>query len=144
MEENREQNREAVVQASGVPASAKKKSAMARNVAFALTAIVLLGGVGTSVGMNVVLMDEMRAQKEQSAKMSQFIDDERARQAKEAEQESTYRARQRTCDRDAGAEQRMLYAPRCARKQKCRVRGLCDDVPPACKHGGTGCAYGTE
>ncbi len=90
MEENREQNREAVVQASGVPASAKKKSAMARNVAFALTAIVLLGGVGTSVGMNVVLMDEMRAQKEQSAKMSQFIDDERARQAKEAEQESTY------------------------------------------------------
>ncbi len=90
MEENREQNREAVVQASGVPASAKKKSAMARNVAFALTAIVLLGGVGTSVGMNVVLMDEMRAQKEQSVKMSQFIDDERARQAKEAEQESTY------------------------------------------------------
>ena len=77
MEENREQNREAVVQASGVPAPAKKKSAMARKVAFALTAVVLLGGVGTSVGMNVVLMDEMRAQKEQSVKMSQFIDDER-------------------------------------------------------------------
>ena len=48
---------------------------------------LLVGGVGTSVGMNVQLMNQMNTQ---NAKVSQFIDDERARQAKEAEQESTY------------------------------------------------------
>lgn len=97
MEEKREETREAAEQAADAKASAeplakpaKRKGVLARNVAFALVAAVLLGGVGTSVGMNVVLMDEMQAQKEQSKKMSQFIDDERARQAKEAEQESDY------------------------------------------------------
>ena len=72
------------------PKEKKKKNGLAKHVAFALLALVLLGGVGTSVGMNVVLMDEMNAQKAQGEKMSQFIDDERARQAKEEEQESDY------------------------------------------------------
>lgn len=86
-EQRKELAEEAAKQEQGVKAPEKK--GMAKAVA-ALLAIVLVGGVGTSVGMNAVLMDEMRAQKEQGQKMSQFIDDERARQAKEAEQESTY------------------------------------------------------
>lgn len=93
MEDKKDMAMEAEKRTEGAAASekpAKKKGAVARGVAATLAAVVLIGGVGTSVGMNVVLMDEMRAQKEQGAKMSQFIDDERARQAKEAEQESDY------------------------------------------------------
>lgn len=93
MEERKETTVESEKQTEGLlpPAkSEKKKGNAARGAAAVLVAAVLLGGVGTSVGMNVVLMDEMRAQKEQGAKMSRFIDDERARQAKEAEKESDY------------------------------------------------------
>ena len=57
------------------------------HITAAAVAILLVGGIGTSVGMNVVLMNRMNTQ---NAKVSQFIDDERARQAKEAEQESDY------------------------------------------------------
>lgn len=56
-------------------------------VAACVAAVLLIAGVGTSVGMNVVLMQEMNAQ---NTKVSRFIDDERARQAKESEQENTY------------------------------------------------------
>lgn len=52
-----------------------------------VVAVLLVCGVGISVGMNAALMNQMNAQ---NAKVSQFIDDERARQAKEAEQESSY------------------------------------------------------
>lgn len=65
----------------------KKKNGLARHIAFALALVIIIGGVGTSIGMNLMLRDQMNVQ---YAKVSQFIDDERARQAKEAEQESTY------------------------------------------------------
>lgn len=69
------------------PKDAKKRAKRAGHVIACVAAVLLVGGVGTSVGMNVMLMDQMNTQ---NAKVSQFIDDERARQAKEAEQESTY------------------------------------------------------
>ena len=69
------------------PKDAKKRAKRAGHVIACVAAVLLIGGVGTSVGMNVMLMDQMNTQ---NAKVSQFIDDERARQAKEAEQESTY------------------------------------------------------
>lgn len=74
-------------EAPKAPAPKKRKNGMARHIAFALALVVIIGGVGTSIGMNLMLQDQMNLQ---YAKVSQFIDDERARQAKEAEQESTY------------------------------------------------------
>lgn len=68
----------------------KKKKLWAYGAAAALAAAALLGGVGTLIGMNVRLMKEMRAQEEQGKKVIQFVDDERERQAKEAEQENVY------------------------------------------------------
>ena len=77
MEQNREAAKEAAKQVSGTPPG-KKKSGMAKAVCV-LAVLAFICAVGASVGMNVVLMGEMRAQKEQGAKMSRFIDDERAR-----------------------------------------------------------------
>ena len=71
---------------SGKRASGKKNG-LARHVAFALIAVLLVGGVGTSIGMSAWMMNTQAAQNE---KVSQFIDDERARQAEEAAQENTY------------------------------------------------------
>lgn len=71
---------------SGKRASGKKNG-LARHVAFALIAVLLVGGVGTSIGMSAWMMNTQAAQNE---KVSKFIDDERARQAEEAAQESTY------------------------------------------------------
>ncbi len=88
MEQNGEAAKEAAKQVSGTQPG-KKKSGMAKAVCV-LAVLAFICAVGASVGMNVVLMGEMRAQKEQGAKMSRFIDDERARQAKEAEKESSY------------------------------------------------------
>ena len=67
--------------------TSKKRAKRAGHVIACVVAVLLVGGVGTSVGMNVMFMNEMNTQ---NAKVSKFIDDERARQAKEAEQESTY------------------------------------------------------
>ena len=69
------------------PKASKQRAKSVGHVIACVAAVLLIGGVGTSVGMNVMLMDQMNTQ---NAKVSQFIDDERARQAKEAEQESTY------------------------------------------------------
>ena len=69
------------------PKASKQRAKSVGHVIACVAAVLLVGGVGTSVGMNVMLMDQMNTQ---NAKVSQFIDDERARQAKEAEQESTY------------------------------------------------------
>ena len=71
---------------SGKRASGKKNG-LARHVAYALIAVLLVGGVGTSIGMSAWMMNTQAAQNE---KVSKFIDDERARQAEEAAQESTY------------------------------------------------------
>ena len=71
---------------SGKRASGKKNG-LARHVAFALIAVLLVGGVGTSIGMSAWMMNTQAAQNE---KVSRFIDDERARQAEEAAQENTY------------------------------------------------------
>ena len=65
----------------------KKTNGLVHHIAAALALALIIGGVGTSIGMNVKLMDQMNTQ---NAKVSQFIDDERARQAKEAEQENGY------------------------------------------------------
>ena len=65
----------------------KKSKQRVGHILAGAMAVLLIGGVGASVGLNAVLMNEMNAQ---NAKVSQFIDDERARQAEEAEQESTY------------------------------------------------------
>ena len=65
----------------------KKGVKRAGHIVACAVAVLLVVGVGTSVGMNVMLMNQMNAQ---NTKVSRFIDDERARQAKEAEQESTY------------------------------------------------------
>ena len=65
----------------------KKSKKRVAHVAAGVMAALVVAGVGTSVGMNAVFMNRMNAQ---NAKVSQFIDDERARQAKEAEQENTY------------------------------------------------------
>lgn len=69
------------------PKSAKKGVKRAGHAVACIAAVLLIAGVGTSVGMNVMLMDQMNTQNE---KVSRFIDDERARQAKEAEKESSY------------------------------------------------------
>ena len=50
-------------------------------------ALLTIGGIGACIGSSVVLMDQSN---EQFSKVNQFIDDERARQAKEAEQSNTY------------------------------------------------------
>lgn len=71
---------------SGKRASGKKNG-LARHVAYALIAVLLVGGVGTSIGMSAWMMNTQAAQNE---KVSRFIDDERARQAEEAAQENTY------------------------------------------------------
>ena len=76
----------AVSESAGKRASGKKNG-LARHVAFALVAVLLVGGVGTSIGMSAWMMNTQAAQNE---KVSKYIDDERARQAEEAEQESTY------------------------------------------------------
>ena len=75
-------------QTAGAPPG-KMKSGVAK-AACGLAVAAFIVGVGASLGMNVTLMEQMRVQKEQNAKMGKFIDDERARQAKEAEQESDY------------------------------------------------------
>lgn len=94
MEEKKEVLEQERATEQTVTASAKsgkrasgKKNGLARHVAFVLVAVLLVGGVGTSIGMSAWMMD---TQASQNAKVSQFIDDERARQAEEAEQESTY------------------------------------------------------
>lgn len=89
MEEQMDAVEEAAAQAAGAPPPEKKKSGMAK-ILCVLAAVALVGGVGTSVGLNAALMEQMHTQKEQNEKMSRFIDDERARQAKEAEKESDY------------------------------------------------------
>ena len=50
-------------------------------------ALLTIGGIGACIGSSVVLMDQSN---EQFSKVNQFIDDERARQAKEAEQSNPY------------------------------------------------------
>ncbi len=65
----------------------KKKNGLAKHIAFVLVAVLLVGGVGTSIGMSAWMM---QTQASQNAKVSQYIDDELARQAEEAQQESTY------------------------------------------------------
>ncbi|MGN0344754.1 MAG: transglutaminase domain-containing protein [Lachnospiraceae bacterium] len=65
----------------------KKGKKTVGHVIACVVAVLLVGGVGTSIGMNVMFMNRMNTQNE---KVSRFIDDERARQAKEAEQESDY------------------------------------------------------
>lgn len=65
----------------------KKGKKTVGHVIACVVAVLLVGGVGTSIGMNVTFMNRMNTQNE---KVSRFIDDERARQAKEAEQESDY------------------------------------------------------
>ena len=88
-EEKKEVKTEEAVQGKEQNAPKKQKvskKAVGHIIAGAV-AVLLVGGVGTSVGMNVALMNRMNTQ---NAKVSQFIDDERARQAKEAEQESSY------------------------------------------------------
>ena len=94
MEEKKEVLEQERATEQTVTASAKsgkrasgKKNGLARHVAFVLVAVLMVGGVGTSIGMSAWMMD---TQASQNAKVSQFIDDERARQAEEAEQESTY------------------------------------------------------
>lgn len=57
------------------------------HAAACVAAALLIAGVGATVGMNVTLMKEMNAQ---NTKVNKFIEDERARQAKEAEKENTY------------------------------------------------------
>lgn len=87
MDEKKEVIGEATEETKAAEAPKKKKNGLARHIAFALALVIIIGGVGASIGMNVMLQDQMN---QQYAKVSQFIDDERARQAKEAEQESTY------------------------------------------------------
>ena len=92
MEEKKEVEQQTAEQAqnpSEAPAkqSAAKKNGLARHIAFVLVAVLLVGGVGTSIGMNAWMMS---TQASQNAKVSQYIDDERARQAEDAEQESSY------------------------------------------------------
>lgn len=69
------------------PGESKKRAKLAGHVIACVAGVLVVAGVGTSVGMNVMLMNRMNTQNE---KVSRFIDDERARQAKEAEKESTY------------------------------------------------------
>lgn len=69
------------------PGESKKRAKLAGHVIECVAGVLVVAGVGTSVGMNVMLMNRMNTQNE---KVSRFIDDERARQAKEAEKESTY------------------------------------------------------
>ena len=54
---------------------------------YGMFALLTIGGIGACIGSSVVLMDQNNAQ---FSKVNQFIDDERARQAKEAEQSNTY------------------------------------------------------
>ncbi len=68
----------------------KKNHAGVKKAAAAAVCVLLVGGVAASVGMNAYLMDQMSTQLAQSETVTQFVADERARQAKEAEQESTY------------------------------------------------------
>ena len=94
-EEKKEVQTETMVQEEEQKAPKKQKMSgkskkRAGHILAGVMSVLLIGGVSTSIGMNVVLMDQMNAQSVQSAKVSQFIDDERARQAKEAEQESDY------------------------------------------------------
>lgn len=67
--------------------TSKKGLRIAGHVIACVAGVLVVAGVGTSVGMNVMLMNRMNTQNE---KVSRFIDDERAKEAKEAEQESTY------------------------------------------------------
>lgn len=67
--------------------SNKKALKIAGHVIACVAGVLVVAGVGASVGMNVMLMNRTNTQNE---KVSRFIDDERARQAKEAEKESTY------------------------------------------------------
>ncbi|MDD7642546.1 MAG: hypothetical protein PUK75_08755, partial [bacterium] len=91
-EEKKEVQTETMVPEKEQKASKKqnvsgKSKKRAGHILAGVVSALLIGGVGTSIGMNVLLMDQMNTQ---NAKVSQFIDDERARQAKEAEQESNY------------------------------------------------------
>lgn len=91
-EEKKEVQTETMVPAEEQKTPKKQKMSgkgkkRAGHILAGVVSVLLIGGVGTSIGMNVVLMDQMNTQ---NAKVSQFIDDERARQAKEAEQESNY------------------------------------------------------
>lgn len=90
-EEKKEVMKEETVQEKEQPAQKKQMSRKGKqragHIIAGAVAVLLVGGIGTSIGMNVMLMNRMNAQ---NVKVSQFIDDERARQAKEAEQENTY------------------------------------------------------
>ncbi|MBO5246530.1 MAG: hypothetical protein J6B28_04635 [Eubacterium sp.] len=83
-----QENEKEIVEDALVSSKKQKKSkkGLLYAAGFAVSAL-LVAGVATSVGMNVMLMDVLSAQ---SAKVNQFIDDERARQAKEAEKENAY------------------------------------------------------
>jgi hypothetical protein len=69
--------------------SEKKKTAVivAKGIGIGLLSVLVLGGIGTSIYMNVSLGSRMD---EQYAKVSQFIDDEREKEAEELEQTSDY------------------------------------------------------
>lgn len=92
-EEKKEVREEGLVQEKEQNTKKKQKAPKKRagRIAAAVVGLLLVGGIGTSVGMNAMLMNQMHAINVQSEKVSLFIDDERARQAKEAEQESTYK-----------------------------------------------------
>lgn len=86
-EQGKKAEQTAAASAESQKGAAGKKNGLARHVAFVLVAALLVGGVGTSVGMSAWMLN---TQASQNAKVSQFIDDERARQAEDAEQESSY------------------------------------------------------
>ncbi len=87
LEQGKKAEQTAAASAESQKGAAGKKNGLARHVAFVLVAALLVGGVGTSVGMSAWMLN---TQASQNAKVSQFIDDERARQAEDAEQESSY------------------------------------------------------
>lgn len=65
----------------------ENKKAAGKWIAVVVVVILVLGGIGSSIYMNYALRAQMN---EQYAKVSQFIDDERAKEAEELEQTSDY------------------------------------------------------
>lgn len=91
MEEQKEVKKEAVGGQPQEPVKKQRRFAKkGKSAAVAAVCALLVGGMAASVGMNGCLMNQMSAQRADSAVMTKFIEDERARQAKEAEQENSY------------------------------------------------------
>lgn len=84
------QKKDGAVELSTEVKPEKKKGSGAKKAAAGVLCVVLVGGMAASVGMNGYLMSQMNQQLSASETVTQFVADERARQAKEAEQESTY------------------------------------------------------